>query len=344
MTTTVPAARPANNGVPYRTTPAQNLITIGLAWWLIMGLFVDGWAHNHLGDRLETFFTPWHALFYSGFLAVAAWVGWLGQRGWRAGRRGLLALPQGYELAALGVPVFALGGLGDMAWHTVFGIEVGVEALLSPTHLVLFLGAACIVSAPLVSAWRTPTARKAPPGVVWTGVLATLALLSLVSFMNMYLWGLLSVSFGAGQGRGALGSVLLTALIMTAPVLLLLRRFQLPFGSVTVIYGLNTLMMSLMMMPGEWRVPLLLLLAGLVADGFLVALRPSPARPWALRGFAFLLPMLVWAPYLGGAAVLGLSELSLELWLGISVMAGLGGVALSALVVPPTLPAEAQSA
>ncbi|MFD1733504.1 hypothetical protein ACFSC4_23670 [Deinococcus malanensis] len=162
--------------------------------------------------------------------------------------------------------------------------------------------------------------------------------------MNMYLWGLLSVSFGAGQGRGALGSVLLTALIMTAPVLLLLRRFQLPFGSVTVIYGLNTLMMSLMMMPGEWRVPLLLLLAGLVADGFLVALRPSPARPWALRGFAFLLPMLVWAPYLGGAAVLGLSELSLELWLGISVMAGLGGVALSALVVPPTLPAEAQSA
>ncbi|MFD1733505.1 hypothetical protein ACFSC4_23675 [Deinococcus malanensis] len=147
--------------------PAQNLITIGLAWWLIMGLFVDGWAHNHLGDRLETFFTPWHALFYSGFLAVAAWVGWLGQRGWRAGRRGLLALPQGYELAALGVPVFALGGLGDMAWHTVFGIEVGVEALLSPTHLVLFLGAACIVSAPLVSAWRTPTARKAPPG--WSG-------------------------------------------------------------------------------------------------------------------------------------------------------------------------------
>ena len=27
-------------------------------------LFVDGWAHNNL-DQIETFFTPWHALFYS---------------------------------------------------------------------------------------------------------------------------------------------------------------------------------------------------------------------------------------------------------------------------------------
>lgn len=318
-------------------------MTIALAWWLIVGLFVDGWAHNQLGDRLETFFTPWHALFYSGFLAVALWVMWLGRRGWQAGNRGMSALPQGYELAAMGVPVFAVGGLGDMLWHTAFGIEVGIEALLSPTHLVLFAGAACIISAPLVSAWRMPTARTAPPGVVWSAVLAALALLSLVSFMHMYLWGLLGMSFGAGQGRGMLGSVLLTALIMTAPVVLLLRRFQLPFGSITVIYGLNTVLMSQMMTPGEWRGPLLLVLAGLVADGLLVALRPSPARPWALRTFAFLLPLLVWGPFLGGASALGLSDLSLELWLGVSIMAGLGGLALSVLVVPPRLPAEAES-
>ena len=40
------------------------------ATWLIVGIFVDGWAHNN--DKPETFFTPWHALFYSGFLATAA--------------------------------------------------------------------------------------------------------------------------------------------------------------------------------------------------------------------------------------------------------------------------------
>lgn len=38
-------------------------------WWL-GGLFVDGWAHSNL-PQLETFFTPWHAVIYSGYLAVA---------------------------------------------------------------------------------------------------------------------------------------------------------------------------------------------------------------------------------------------------------------------------------
>src|SRR5436305_14970250 len=35
------------------------------------GLFVDAWAHSNV-PKLETFFTPWHAVLYSGFLAVAA--------------------------------------------------------------------------------------------------------------------------------------------------------------------------------------------------------------------------------------------------------------------------------
>ena len=34
------------------------------------GLYLDGWAHNH--DRTdESFFTVWHAFFYSGFLLIA---------------------------------------------------------------------------------------------------------------------------------------------------------------------------------------------------------------------------------------------------------------------------------
>ncbi|EYB68241.1 hypothetical protein DEIPH_ctg025orf0088 [Deinococcus phoenicis] len=342
MTTAPSTSAPAPEASP-RATPAQNLVTITLGWWLTAGIFVDGWAHNRFGESLETFFTPWHALFYSGFLAVAAWVLWLAVRGWLAGRRGFAAFPEGYHLAALGVPIFLLGGLGDLTWHTVFGIEVGIEALLSPTHLLLFAGAMCLLSAPLVSAWRAPTPRAAPAGVAWTAVLAATSLLSFVAFMHMYLWGLLLAPQGLGfvQTRGELGGILLTALILAAPVLLLLRRFRLPFGAVTVMYGLNTVLMTLMLVPGEWRVPLLMVAAGLVVDALLLVLDPSPARPWALRAFAFLLPLAVWGPYLGGLTLLHLSNLSLELWLGVAVMAGLGGVALSALVVPPPVPAEA---
>jgi hypothetical protein len=41
-----------------------------LSAWLLGGAFVDGWAHTH--EKVDTtFFTPWHAAFYTGFLAVA---------------------------------------------------------------------------------------------------------------------------------------------------------------------------------------------------------------------------------------------------------------------------------
>ncbi|MGY2896303.1 hypothetical protein [Deinococcus sp. UYEF24] len=327
----------------YHATTAQHLITIVLTWWLLGGLFLDGWAHNHLGESLETFFTPWHAVFYSGFVAVAGWCLYLASRGWQMGRRGLAAFPDGYSLAATGVPLFGLGGIGDLIWHTVFGIEVGIEALLSPTHLLLFAGGSLILASPLNAAWKSPTSRRAPLSLRWVATLSATSVLALTAFIHMYMWGLLSVPQGLGwvQTRGELSAVLLTALMLATPVLLLLRRFALPFGAITVMYTLTNTAMALMLAPGDWRVPGVALVCGLLADLLCVLLRPSPVRVWAFRAFAFLLPLVVWIPYLGGAVWLGLSNLSLELWLGVAVMTGLGGLALSALVLPPALPVAA---
>src|SRR6266487_6207365 len=44
------------------------IMVVVSVWWL-GGLFIDGWAHSNI-PQLETFFTPWHAVFYSGYLAV----------------------------------------------------------------------------------------------------------------------------------------------------------------------------------------------------------------------------------------------------------------------------------
>jgi len=46
---------------------------LALGTWLIVGAYVDAWAHHHLS--FETFFTPWHALLYSGLAANAAFFG-----------------------------------------------------------------------------------------------------------------------------------------------------------------------------------------------------------------------------------------------------------------------------
>ena len=39
-----------------------------------------------------------------------------------------------------GAVVFGIGGASDAIWHTLFGIETGVEPLITPSHLMLFLG------------------------------------------------------------------------------------------------------------------------------------------------------------------------------------------------------------
>ncbi len=326
-----------------RATPAQNLITIVLGWWLMIGIFVDGWAHQHLAGEIESFFTPWHAIFYSGFTATALWVLWLAWQGWRAGRRGLAAFPAGYHLAALGVPVFALGGVGDLTWHTVFGIEVDLDALLSPTHLILFLGAELLVLAPLAAAWAEPEGRRAPLAVRWTAVLAATAALSFASFMHMYLWALLLVPNGTSDNRAALAFTLVTAVILAAPPLYLLRRFQMPPGALAVMYAVNTLLMVVMTVGLAQGGPLVLLMAGigLVLDLIAWVLRPSPQRIYAFRAFGALLGLVTWFGfYVAVLLTQGLS-MSLELWAGVCVMTGLGGLALSALIVPPALPREA---
>ncbi len=85
-------------------------------------MFIDGWSHIHQ-PQLESFFTPAHGVLYSGFAATTAWLGWMALRGRRPGVAPWRWLPSGYGPAVLGVALFAAGGVGDLAWHTVFGVE-----------------------------------------------------------------------------------------------------------------------------------------------------------------------------------------------------------------------------
>ncbi len=111
-----------------------------LGLWLMFGTYLDGWAHNNIASELESFFNPWHAVLYAGFFAAAGLyaVAWL--RNILKGYHWRRALPIGYGLSLVGVVIFLFGGFADGIWHTIFGIEADIEALLSSTHLVLFAG------------------------------------------------------------------------------------------------------------------------------------------------------------------------------------------------------------
>src|SRR5712691_5629716 len=103
-------ARPALGGIGF------DRAMIGFCCWLLGGLYLDGWAHNH-GLVDKTFFTPWHALLYSGYGATAVFLLVTLVVNQVRGYRGLRAIPRGYELSVLGLPLFIAAGVGDLIWH-----------------------------------------------------------------------------------------------------------------------------------------------------------------------------------------------------------------------------------
>ncbi len=122
---------------------------------MLVGLYLDGWAHRHLSN-LESFFTPWHGVLYSGFFATMACLAYMLVRFRRPGEAWWQMIPPGYGLSLVGAAIFFAGGFADLIWHTLFGIEKQIEALLSPTHLVLAIGGTLIGAGPFRAAWLAP--------------------------------------------------------------------------------------------------------------------------------------------------------------------------------------------
>jgi hypothetical protein len=341
-------------------TRRGDLVTIALATWLIAGLFLDGWAHN-TRPSLETFFTPWHAVFYSGFVAVALWIGWLARSRREPGRTWAQALPRGYLAAGAGILVFSISGLGDMAWHQAFGIERGVAALLSPTHLGLFTGAFLIVSAPLRSLWSDESVGRAAslgrllPAVAslaLTGALCAFILMELNVFKGTFftvdLQQFIAHSFPGDKFvsdrniQAGIGSFIVTTVVLFGPLLFLLRRWDSPPGAILVVIGVQSVAMAALEGFADPGIVVRGLLGAAVVEGIARALRPGPRRLVALRAFCVLAPAAFWAVYLAGAAIAdGGLGWKAEIWGGAIVWSALTLVGLSFVMYPPAVPAPA---
>jgi hypothetical protein len=320
---------------------------VALCAWFQGGAYLDAWAHGHVPE-LETFFSPWHGVLYSGFAAVAACLLW---KFFRPG-----GLPDGYRLSLVGAAFFALGGVLDGVWHTIFGVEVDVEALLSPSHLVLAVSSTLILTGPLRAAWRRPT----PPGLP---VAASMGfLLASFTFWTLYAHPIARPWAGAGNQpafltfavlnpdpfmRGAgltslfvahglgMASILLQAAVTAGVVLLVVWRWgwALPLGTLTVAFTINAVLI------GAARDQLILLpaavLAGVAADGLLRLLRPSSERECAFRAFAVLVPAIYYVSYFGVLKMAKGVWWSIPLWTGAIVLAGIVGLLVSYLIAPP---------
>src|SRR5215208_4191933 len=337
--TTVPA-RP-------RASWGDDLAAALLGTWVVGGLFLDGWAHvNQPG--LETFFSPWHGVFYLGFLVSTVVLARLVTRHQR-GRFDPALVPAGYGLGLVGVAMFVAGGVADGVWHTMFGIEVGVAALLSPSHLLLLGGGLLMVTSPVRSAWSSPqlTAR-APALALLPALWATALTTAVVLFFFQYLSAFVSRAPSTPAPEGpdgllttivGLASVLVTNLIVVAPVLLLARRWRLPFGTVALIATVGAIGLTSLREFALGALVPAMLAGGLAADLLMARLRPGPDRPGAFRSVAVLVPLLLWGAWMAVYAVAYGIAWPPELWAGVLGMACLSGLGLSVLVLPPAVPA-----
>jgi len=324
----------------------DRVMTIFICWFL-GGLFLDAWAHNH-GLVDKTFFTPWHAVLYSGYAASAACLVVAVFINHTRGYRWQQAIPGGYELSLLGVPLFLAAGVGDMIWHILFGFEVGIEPLLSPTHLMLALSALLIMSGPFRAAWR-----RADPvstnswATLLPAIISLTAILSLLTFFTSFAHpfvqtGLVTDSYvGDGEKSRGAAAILLQAGILMGIILLALRRWRLPVGTLTLVITLNIALMSVFGHEDQYKLIPVALLSGVIADILLWRLKPAVTRPEALRLFAFTVPVVFYLDYFVPLMIRnGGIPWSIHLWLGSSVMAGVVGLVLSYLLVLPRGPVE----
>src|SRR6266571_4967558 len=323
----------------------EDLIAALLSATLIIGLFLDGWNHiNILHGRLGTFFTPWHAMLYAGFAAAAAWVL---TRNPHLYLRGRPTKPEFYRL--FGIPLrypFAVAGLG-----------LATVALAGTSSGMLFCGGAALVAGALRSGWHAP--RHYPAIIGFRQFLPPLISLTLLTALGSFMFQWLSafmdwqpsVNFGRDQVLiGALPSVegtveiasvariVVTNLLLLGPVLLAMRRWRLPFGSVTALFTTVAVGMAALTNFHLAATIAAVTAGGLAADLLIYGLAPSPAKSLAYRIVAGVVPLVMWTAYfLLLRAAYGI-RWPFDLWLAAVGLTAVTGLALSFLAVPPTIP------
>jgi hypothetical protein len=256
----------------------------------------------------------------------------------------------------LGTALFSIGGVGDMIWHIVFGIEANMEALLSPMHLLLATGAMLFITGPLRAAWvRLPVEARPSWAARLPALLSLFMVLAMLTFFTQFAhfttYPALLVDHPADSTFLAIyfpdlygtTSALIPAAVIMGMVLLGLRRWDLPRGFLTLLLMANTAMMWVMKFnrAGDyWALLVAAFAAGLVADLLLAWLKPSAARLWGLRMFAFSVPFtLILFNHLVLIATAGMWW-TIHMWMGVPFMAGVAGLLLSFVAYPPATPDE----
>jgi hypothetical protein len=309
---------------------------------LIAGVAWDFQRHAEgISFAEEGFLTVQHAFFYSMFLAIAAVIGAATVANRRAGARWLDAVPPGYGWGVVGVLIFGFGGVGDVLWHSAFGFEQGLEGLVSPSHLALALGATVFLASPLRAAWYR---EGGPEGLETLSVVLSASLVfTLLSLFGAFVNPLPEPVATVGPPTGtvwAVATLVVYPLLFVGGGLVLLQRFDLPPGALTVAFAIPALASAVPFGRGGYAAAALA--AGLVADAVASWRRPRREETVAVRLFGLLVPLAFTGAFLALVELDAGVVWTTHVWAGAVALAGLAGVLLTYAVAPPATPGEAR--
>ena len=375
------SAPAAARGVRPVTTYREDLITATITIWPIVAMFFDGRNHNNKTGQ-ESFWSLPHLFLYAGMTSVAVWVAIVAMKYQREAGvdplktksliPDLKAIPVGYGVAILGFFSLGLGGPVDFIWHAKYGFEVGVDAIYSPPHLLLFFGGLLVSSTGIRAMWAKNDIVLDLKGFAPVILSATL-FIGVMGFITMYLSAFMSnvtptsdfvhdyqqnfkdpfddQSVGLIHGLTGYGdsiwpyyyysashgiaSEIVTTLILLGPALLMLRRWRVPFGAMTTIFLGYGLLASIMTSYRDWVLIIPLVLAGATID---VLQKRSGEQRLTLGGIRAVGPIaaaVLWLSYYGVLALDKGIGWEPTLWVGALMVGVMSGFGVAFLVAPP---------
>jgi hypothetical protein len=364
------------------TTWREDLISMVLAVWPITALCFDGRSHNNKTGQ-ESFFSLPHLFLYTGMSVFALWMAMIVTRYQK--RAGvdvrqlipdLKAIPVGYGVAIIGFFILGVGGPTDFLWHSIYGFEIGVDAIYSPPHLMLFFGGLLASSTGIRSMWAkrdiVPTwARFAPV------VISSILFIVVAQFTTMYMSAFMTnvamtdafhsdivknfhdvardqtISLNAGltgygdnlwpytyyaTGQGIAATVL-TTFELLGPILLMMRRWRIPFGAVTAIFIGFALMFNILTEYRDIVLIIPLILAGITMDVLQRRLARGPDERISLGGIRIvgsITALVLWLSYYLVILVRDGIGWTTAVTVGAIAVGTMAGFGLSFLIAPPS--------
>lgn len=363
------------------TTWQEDLITALLTFWPITALMFDGRNHNNDVGQ-ESFFSLAHIVLYTGMTATALWVGVVvtryqlaAGRDWRKLLPDLSAIPIGYGVAIIGFIVLGIGGPADFIWHSIYGFEVGVDAIYSPPHLALFLGGLLVSSTGIRAMWAKRDI--APDFKTFLPItLSVILFMAMATFVTMYLspWmvnvaptsdfandiaqnfndnkadqtiglnpGLTGYGdelwpyeyFSLGQ---AIGGTIIATMILIGTALLMMRRWRVPFGVFTLVFLGHGLLFSIVSEYDDAILLLPLVLGGLALDLLQRRLARGPDERLTLGNIRWAGPiaaLVLWLSYYVTMAITDGLGWSEATITGAIIVGTMAGFGVAFFIAPP---------